>query len=142
MQKSHRAPTPDAIAPDGMAIRHLIDAAQGAKKLSLAEGALGPGQRSAKVYHTTYEEIWYFLHGEGIFHLHMPGAEIDAEESTQVRPGDALHVPPHHGFWVENTGTDELIVLLAGAPPWGSGQEVHPWPQRPPSGQLEGETQG
>jgi len=98
MQKSHRAPTPDAIAPDGIAIRHLIDEAQGAKKLSLAEGALGPGQRSAKVYHTTYEEIWYVLQGEGIFRLHMPG--VDTEESTQVRPGDALLVPPHHGFWV------------------------------------------
>ena len=117
MQKSHRAPTPDAIAPDGIAIRHLIDEAQGAKKLSLAEGALGPNQCSAKVYHTTYEEIWYVLQGEGIFRLHMPG--VDTEESTQVRPGDALLVPPHHGFWVANTGTDELAVLLAGSPPWG-----------------------
>ncbi len=138
MQKTHRAPTPDAIAPDGIAIRHLIDEAQGAKKLSLAEGALGPGQRSAKVYHTTYEEIWYFLQGEGIFHLHVPGS--DAEEATRVRPGDALLTPPHHGFWVENTGTDELVVLLAGSPPWGSGQEVLPWPQWPPLGQSDGET--
>ncbi len=96
MQKSHRAPSPDAIAPDGIAIRHLIDGAQGARKLSLAEGALGPSQRSVKVYHTTYEEIWYFLQGEGIFHLHAPDG--GAEESTLVQPGDALLIPPHHGF--------------------------------------------
>jgi mannose-6-phosphate isomerase-like protein (cupin superfamily) len=117
---------PDAIAPDGVAIRNLIDEAQGARKLSLAEGSLEPNQRSTKVYHTIYEEIWYFLHGEGIFHLHAP--DTGKEESAPVRPGDALLVPPQHGFWVENTGTDDLVFLLAGSPPWGTGQEVRPWP--------------
>jgi mannose-6-phosphate isomerase-like protein (cupin superfamily) len=126
MRKAYRAPTPDATAPDGVEIRYLVDELQGAQKLSLAEGAVGQNQRSHKVYHTTYEEIWYFLQGEGIFHLHAPGAS--AEETTSVGPGDALLVPPAYGFWVVNTGTDELVFLLAGSPPWGSGQEVQLWP--------------
>jgi mannose-6-phosphate isomerase-like protein (cupin superfamily) len=126
MYKAHRAPSPDAIAPDGIAIRTLIDEVQGAHKLSLAEGSLAPRQRSLKVHHTSYEEIWYFLHGEGVFYLHAPGAPV--EDSTPVGPGDALLVPPGHGFWVENTGEEELVFLLAGSPPWGAGQEVRLWP--------------
>jgi hypothetical protein len=77
MRKAYRAPTPDATAPDGVEIRYLVDELQGAQKLSLAEGAVGQNQRSHKVYHTTYEEIWYFLQGEGIFHLHAPGASAE-----------------------------------------------------------------
>jgi mannose-6-phosphate isomerase-like protein (cupin superfamily) len=121
-----RSPAPTAIAPDGIHIRDLVNTPQGGTKLSVAEGLLPPGQRSAKVYHTVYEEIWYVLHGRGIFHLHAPGAA--EEESMPVAPGDALLVPSRHGFWVENTGQDDLNFLLCGSPPWGTGQVVLPWP--------------
>lgn len=122
----HRTPAPTAIAPDGIQIRDLVNTPQGAAKLSLAEGLLPPGQRSAKVYHTVYEEIWYFLRGSGIFSLYAPGAA--GEELLPVGPGDALLVPPRHGFCVENTGQDDLIFLLCGSPAWGNGQVVLPWP--------------
>ena len=122
----HRSPEPTAIAPDGIQIRDLVNTPQGAAKLSMAEGLLPPGQRSAKVYHPVYEEIWYFLQGSGIFHLHAPGAA--SEERMPVGPGAALLVPPRHGFWVENTGQDDLIFLLCGSPAWGTGQVVLPWP--------------
>jgi mannose-6-phosphate isomerase-like protein (cupin superfamily) len=79
------------------------------------------------VYHTVYEEIWYFLHGFGVFHLHAPGAAV--EEAMPVGPGDAVLVPPGYGFWVENAGADELVFLLCGSPPWGEGQEVQPYPE-------------
>src|SRR5262249_47425404 len=62
MPKWHRAERPTAIAPDGAEIRSLVDRAQGAMRLSVAEALVPPGQRTAKVYHQTiYEEIWYFL---------------------------------------------------------------------------------
>jgi oxalate decarboxylase/phosphoglucose isomerase-like protein (cupin superfamily) len=48
-----------------------------------------------------------------------------------VGPGGALLVPTTYGVWVENTGTDELVFLIAGSPPWGAGQEVHPWRPHP-----------
>jgi mannose-6-phosphate isomerase-like protein (cupin superfamily) len=125
MPKYHRGAKPDAIAPDGIEIRHLVDQPQGARKLSVAEGSLPAGQRSAKVCHTAYEEVWYFLSGSGVFHLHRPGAA--EEEAIPVGPGDVVLVPPMHGFWAENTGRERLIFLLCGSPPWGDGQEVLPW---------------
>jgi mannose-6-phosphate isomerase-like protein (cupin superfamily) len=122
----HRGVEPDHVAPDGVEIRNLVDEPQGAQKLSVAEGLVKCGQRSDKVYHTSYEEIWYFLQGRGVFHLHRPGAA--EEEATAVQPGDAVLVPPLHGFWAENIGEQNLVFLLCGSPPWGEGQEVLPWP--------------
>jgi mannose-6-phosphate isomerase-like protein (cupin superfamily) len=122
----NRSQSPTAIAPDGIQIRDLVNTPQGATKLSVAEGLLPAGQRSANVYHTIYEEIWYFLQGRGIFHLHAPGSA--SEERMLIAPGDAVLVPARHGFWAENTGDDDLIFLLCGSPPWGSGQVVVSWP--------------
>jgi mannose-6-phosphate isomerase-like protein (cupin superfamily) len=125
MQKYHRANQPDTIAPDTIEIRYLVDEPQGATRLSMCEGTLQAGKHSEKVYHTVYEEIWYFLQGAGIFHLHAP--DKLEESSFPVGPGDAVLVSPRHGFWVENIGSDPLVFLLAGSPPWGNGQEAHRW---------------
>ena len=94
----------------------------------MSEGTLKPHQRSAKMFHATYEEIWYILRGVGVFHLHHPTAV--EEEAIVVGAGDAVLVSPLDGFWLENTGEDDLRFLLCGSPPWGEGQEVHPWPPR------------
>src|SRR5262249_10219636 len=127
MPKWHRAEHPTAIAPDGAEIRSLVDRAQGTARLSLAEALVRPGQHTAKVYHQTiYEEIWYFLQGAGTFHLHAP--EADREEVTEVASGDAVHIPPRHGFWVENTSGSDLIFLCCGSPPWPGDQEAQRWP--------------
>lgn len=125
MQVRHRTPEPTAIAPDGIQIRDLVNTPRGSIRLSMAEGLLSPGQRSAKVYHPIYEEIWYFLQGHGIFHLHVPDAA--AEETMPVEPDDAVLVPPRHGFWVENMSEGDLIFLLCGSPPWGTGQVALPF---------------
>lgn len=85
MHKAQRAPSPDTIAPDGVEVHNLVDGPQGAQKLSLAEGAVGPNQRSQKVYHTTYEEIWYYVRGEGVFHLHTPGALAEESNTGESR---------------------------------------------------------
>src|SRR5262245_11972325 len=130
MSKWHRAERPTTIAPDGAEIRSLVDRAQGTTRLSLAEALVPPGQHTTKVYHqTTYEEIWYFLQGTGRFHLHVPGAS--EEEVTEVAPGDAVHIPPRHGFWVENCSFDDLIFLCCGSPPWPGDQEAQRWPPVP-----------
>jgi mannose-6-phosphate isomerase-like protein (cupin superfamily) len=126
MPTYHRSQDPTAIAPDLIQIRDLVNTPHGATKLSVAEGLLPPKQRSIKKYHPVYEEIWYFLQGTGVFHLHAP--EATPEESMQVGPGDALLVPSRHGFWVDNTGEGDLIFLLCGSPPWGTGQVVLDWP--------------
>jgi mannose-6-phosphate isomerase-like protein (cupin superfamily) len=126
MRTYHRGDDPDHIAPDGVEIRNLVDETQGAQKLSVAEGLMKQGQRSNKVYHTSYEEIWYFLQGSGTFHLHRPDSA--EEEAMAVHPGDSVLVPPRYGFWAENTSEHDLVFLLCGSPPWGTGQTVLPWP--------------
>ncbi len=129
MPKWHCREHLDVYAPDGAEIRSLVHREQGATRLSMAEALLPPGQRSAKVYHQTiYEEIWYFLHGTGTVHLHHPG---DADEEIfAVEPGDAVVLPPGHGFWAENTGQTDLIWLCCGSPPWPGDQEAQPWPPK------------
>jgi hypothetical protein len=109
MPKYHRGAAPDAIAPDGVEIRDLVDEPQGAHTLSVAEGSIKCGERSAKVYHPVDEKIWYFLRGSGVFHLHRPG--VVEEEVIPVGPGE-----------------NQLVFLLCGSPAWGKGQEVRPWP--------------
>jgi len=127
MRAWRRTPEPTTIAPDGAEIRSLIEREQGATRLSLAEALVPPGQRTAKVYHqTVYEEIWYFLRGVGVFHLHRPNAA--EEETVAVMPGDTVLIPVRHGFWVENTGPDDLIFLCCGSPPWPGPDEAQPWP--------------
>jgi mannose-6-phosphate isomerase-like protein (cupin superfamily) len=107
----------------------------------MAEALVHPGQRTAKVYHqTVYEEIWYFTAGQGEMHLHPPAAAV--EEVFPVEAGDAVLVPPGHGFWVQNTGAEPLIFLCAGAPPWPGDQEAQPWPPPPSRHDAERGTQG
>jgi mannose-6-phosphate isomerase-like protein (cupin superfamily) len=125
--KRHRSDDITAMAPDGAEIRNLIDREQGATRLSLAEALVPPGQRTAKVFHATiYEEIWYIVRGRGLMRLHDPA--LEAEEALEVVPGDAVLIPPGHGFWVDNPGPDDLVFLCCGSPPWPGSQEAQPWP--------------
>ncbi len=122
-----RQAKPTGWTPDGSEIRELIGRAQGATRLSMAEALVPAGQRTAKVYHrTVYEEIWYIVQGAGVMRLHRPGA-LD-EEVFPVGVGDAVLIPPGHGFWVESTGPTALIFLCCGSPPWPGDDEAWPWP--------------
>lgn len=127
MPKTNRERLPVVIAPDGAQIRSLIHADQGATRLSLAEALVPAGGRTAKVYHrTVYEEIWYFLRGSGMMHLHAPGAP--EEDVFSVGPGDTVLIPVRTGFFVENIGEGDLIFLCCGSPPWPGDAEARPWP--------------
>jgi mannose-6-phosphate isomerase-like protein (cupin superfamily) len=125
--KWHRRATPDTFAPDGAEIRNLIHRAQGATRLSMAEALVPPGERTAKVYHqSVYEEIWYITAGAGTMHMQAP--ESECEEVFAVVTGDAVFIPPGHGFWVQNIGDEPLIFLCVGSPPWPGDEEARPWP--------------
>ena len=54
-------PTPDAVAPDGTAVRLLLSLSGG----SFAHFELAAGAVSHAVAHRTVEEIWYFVSGSG-----------------------------------------------------------------------------
>ncbi len=123
--KSRRSETPDAIAPDGAEIRILIDQPQGATRLSVAEALVKPSTRTACVSHKTIEEVWYIVRGTGRFHRLPPDGS--KEEVEDVGPGDALLIPTGCGFWVENTGLNDLVFLCCDAPPWPGHDEATPW---------------
>ena len=127
MPKSNRQGQAVVIAPDGAEIRSLVHRDQGATQLSLAEALVPAGRRTAKVYHqTVYEEVWYFLQGAGVMHLHAP--DQPDEEVFPVQPGDAVLIPVRTGFFVENTGDGDLIFLCCGSPPWPGDDEAQLWP--------------
>ncbi len=123
--KSKRSQTPDAIAPDGAEIRVLLDCPQGATRLSLAEALVKPGERTACVSHRTIEEIWYIVRGKGRFHRLLPDGS--GEQAADVVAGDALLIPTGYRFWVENTGSDALVFLCCGTPPWPGHDEAIVW---------------
>jgi mannose-6-phosphate isomerase-like protein (cupin superfamily) len=131
MPKWHRSEQMNDVAPDGAEIRNLIHHPQGATRLGLAEALVPPGASTAKVYHrTNYEEIWYILRGTGVMHLHQ--SHQQSEEVFAVEADDAVLIPPGHGFWVENTGSTDLVFLCCGSPPWPGADEAQPWPPSAP----------
>jgi mannose-6-phosphate isomerase-like protein (cupin superfamily) len=91
---------------DGSTIRELHrTAAQ-----SLAEATLEPDQATQRHYHRATEEIYFVTKGSGMM-------EVDGER-TQVRPGDAVLIPPGAWHTLENNGTSELRILCCCSPPY------------------------
>ena len=98
---------------DGSTIRVLLDAdAGGARKQSLAEAELEPGQATERHYHADTEEIYVLLEGT---------ADMEVEgERRRVAPGDAILIPA--GAWHKIRAGDERVrFLCACAPPYRHG---------------------
>jgi mannose-6-phosphate isomerase-like protein (cupin superfamily) len=94
------------VTKDGSTIRELHHTSL----QSLAEATLEPDEATTRHYHRASEEIYVVLKGSG-------SLEVDGETRT-VRPGDAVLIPPGAWHTLENTGTSELRILCACAPPY------------------------
>ena len=94
------------VTKDGSTIREL----QHTDVQSLAEATLEPGQATERHYHSVSEEIYFVLKGQGEM-------ELDGETSF-LRPGDAVLIPPGAWHTLENNGTSELRILCCCAPPY------------------------
>src|SRR4051794_14108511 len=70
---------PDAVAPDGSAVRVLLALERG----SMAHFDLAPGAVSVPVRHRTVEELWYFVGGRGTMWLR----DESGTEEIAVEPG-------------------------------------------------------
>lgn len=100
---------PSFITKDGSEIRELLAYRNSAiRNQSLAEARLPVGGSTQEHYHRNTEEIYYITHGLGRM-------RIDGE-SREVRPGDAIAIPPgrRHKLW--NIGTEPLRLLCCCAP--------------------------
>ncbi len=106
-----RADAEPFTTKDGSTIRVLLDAdAGGATHQSLAEATLASGQATERHYHASTEEIYVVLEGRG--ELEVDGAR------REVRPGDAILIPPGAGHQIRATGDAELRFLCCCAPPY------------------------
>lgn len=100
---------PAFVTKDGSTIRELLAHRNSSiRKQSLAEARVTPGSSTQEHYHAVTEEIYYITHGQG--QMQIEG------ERRDVKPGDAIAIPPgkRHKIW--NTGSEDLRLLCCCAP--------------------------
>ncbi len=108
---------PPFVTKDGSEIRELLAHRNSAiRQQSLAEARLPAGAATDEHYHPRAEEIYYITHGTG--RIRIGGEEHD------VRPGDAIAIPPgsRHKLW--NTGGETLRLLCCCAPAYEHGDTI------------------
>jgi mannose-6-phosphate isomerase-like protein (cupin superfamily) len=109
MDIKNLADVPAFITKDGSEIRELLAHRNSAiRNQSLAEARLSAGASTQEHYHPQAEEIYYITHGTG--RMRIEG------EQREVKPGDAIAIPPgkKHKLW--NTGSETLRLLCCCAP--------------------------
>lgn len=100
---------PPFTTKDGSEIRELLAHRNSCiQKQSLAEARLPAGAATTPHYHQRTEEIYYITHGQGQMRI--------GQELRDVRPGDAIAIPPGQVHQIRNTGPDVLRLLCCCAP--------------------------
>jgi mannose-6-phosphate isomerase-like protein (cupin superfamily) len=100
---------PAFTTKDGSEIRELLAHRNSViRNQSLAEARLPAGGSTQEHYHSRTEEIYYVTGGRG--RIRIEG------EFSDLKPGDAVAIPPGHKHKLWNTGGDTLHVLCCCAP--------------------------
>jgi mannose-6-phosphate isomerase-like protein (cupin superfamily) len=100
---------PAFTTKDGSEIRELLAHRNSViRNQSLAEARLPVGASTHEHYHPRAEEIYYITHGTGRMRIE--------NETRDVKPGDAIAIPPGRKHKVENTGSEPLRLLCCCAP--------------------------
>jgi mannose-6-phosphate isomerase-like protein (cupin superfamily) len=99
------------IAGDDSLLRELLhpDKTDLAIRYSLAHAVVKPGQIS-KPHKLKTSEVYYILEGEGIMHING--------ESEEIKPGQAIYIPPNSRQCIRNTGSSKLKFLCIVDPAW------------------------
>ena len=109
------AAAPDALAPDGTAVRLLAALSGG----SFAHFELPAGGASRAIVHRTVEEIWWFVAGRGA--LWRRSGEL--EEVVAVGPGVCATIPLGTKFQFRASAEAPLAFVAVTMPPWpGEGE--------------------
>jgi mannose-6-phosphate isomerase-like protein (cupin superfamily) len=83
---------------------------------SIAHATLEQGKASLPHKLKNSVEIYYIIEGEGKMHIN--------DEFAQVKPGDAIYIPPGSVQWIKNIGKVTLKFLCVVTPPWKEKDEV------------------
>ena len=109
MKVINRADSTPINTPHGSRIYPLMDRSNSRiTSCSLAEETLPPGCAVRPHYHREIEEIYYIQSGRGLMTV--------GEDRREVGPGDAVYIPRGARHTLENTGTDDMKVLLVCGP--------------------------
>lgn len=112
---------PDAIAPDGSEIYHLVGDSE---RASLVEVRLSAGLISRPVRHRTVEEVWYVTGGRGRVWRSAPGDPQG--ETVALRPGDAVRIPTGWAFQFAAAPEGGIRFVCFTIPPWPGPEEAAP----------------
>ena len=107
---------PDAIAPDGLEVRLLVQLTSG----SMAHFTVAPGGVGKAVTHRTVDELWYFVSGPGEMWL----ADAERTEVVTVSAGTSVSLPQGTRFQVRNMSEEPLRAVGVTMPPWPGEQEA------------------
>ena len=94
------------------------DQVPGAEELgcSIAHAIVPPGRSTLPHRLDRSTEIYYILAGSGVMTI--------GEESSPVRPGEIILIPPGAVQHIQNTGTGDLVFLCIVSPKWQAADEV------------------
>ncbi len=97
------------ITKDGSEIRELLAYRNSViRHQSLAEARLPAGASTQEHYHVKTEEVYYITAGCGRI--------VIEGESADVKPGDAIAIPPGQRHQLRNTGSETLRLLCCCVP--------------------------
>lgn len=87
---------------DNVFVRWLIDENDGAKNFAMRRFEIKPNGKVPIHNHPQNHEI-YILQGAGIF--------FNQSEQIEVKPGDAIYIPPDEEHGINNIGKENLVFL-------------------------------
>lgn len=105
------------ITKDGSEIRELLAHRNSViRNQSLAEARVPVGGSTQEHYHIKAEEIYFITAGQGRMRIEA--------ELAEVKPGDAVAIPPgrKHKLW--NTGSETLKLLCCCSPAYEHGDTI------------------
>ena len=99
------------IAGDNCILRELLhpDKADLAFRYSLAHAVVKPGDTTWE-HRLRTSEVYFILEGEGIMHING--------ESSPVRTGSTVYIPPQARQCITNAGTTDLKFICIVDPAW------------------------
>ncbi len=102
---------PEFIAGDSAVLREILNPPKEPLKLrySLAWAKVLPG-KITRLHQLKTSEVYYILEGRGEMHID--------EEQQEVRPGQAIYIPPNSRQRIKNIGPSDLTFLCIVDPAW------------------------
>jgi mannose-6-phosphate isomerase-like protein (cupin superfamily) len=117
MEIIRRDSVPVFEAPDKAIIRELAASRNSsAKKQSLAEATIAPGESVTEHFHRVTEEFYHILSGSGLMKIN--------DEEAQVYPGDTVIILPGMRHQITNNGAVPLVLLACCSPEWTAEDQV------------------